>query len=151
MFRLDGNRMKNLPAKTMAFTKIIPLAAGKLPIAASGSAITEVISAWSDYKKTVETETTKRASIDAWRDTRLADIQSKKDLLELYLKETFKERAGMIQGFFNTLDKGIEKGDNQLINDSMGAILNIANQSPLAQAKEIMLAMHDPNVQSIEI
>ena len=57
----------------------------------------------------------------------------------------------MIQGFFDTLDKGIEKGDDQLINHSMTAILNIANQSPLAQAKEILLAMHDPNVQSIEI
>lgn len=134
----------------MAITKLIPLA-DKLPLASSGSAISEVINAWSDYKKTVEVETTKRASIDAWRDTRLADIQAKKDLLELYLKETFKERSGMIQGFFDALDKGIEKGDNQLINHSMTAILNIANQSPLAQARDIMLAMHDPNVQSIEI
>ena len=142
--------MKHLPTAPMAITKLIPLA-GKLPLAASGSAITEVIHAWSDYKKTVEVDTTKRASIDAWRDTRLAEIQSRKDLLELYLKETFKERAGMIRGFFDTLDKGIEKGDAQLINHSMTAILNIANQSPLAQAKEIMLAMHDPNVQSIEI
>lgn len=134
----------------MTITKLIPLA-NKLPLATSGSAISEVIHAWSDYKKTVEVEATKRTSIDAWRDTRLADIQAKKDLLELYLKETFKERAGMIQGFFDTLDKGIEKGDDQLINHSMTAILNIANQSPLAQAKDIMLAMHDPNVQSIEI
>jgi hypothetical protein len=110
-----------------------------------------MVTAYTDYKKTVEIETTKRVAISAWRDTRLAEISAQKDIIEKYLSARFTERSNTIQGFFHALDKGIATGNDQLINHSMTAILNIASQSPLAEAKEIMLAMHDPNVKSIEI
>ena len=123
----------------------------KSTVSAAAQSLETMVAAYTDYKKTVAIETTKRVAISAWRDTRLAEINSQKEILEKYLSARFTERSHTIQGFFHALDKGLETGNNQLISHSMTAILNIASQSPLAEAKEIMLAMHDPNVKSIEI
>ena len=121
------------------------------PVAAAGDSLKMLVDAWSSYKQTVEVETTKRAAIQAWRDTKLAQLENQRRVLEDYLAHAFKERSVMISGFFNALDHGIKSGDSQLINSSLGAILAIAKESPLAQAKEIVLAMNDPNVGFIEI
>lgn len=121
------------------------------PTLAADESLKMLVNAWANYKNTVEVETTKRASIQAWRDTRLAELDNQRKILENYLSNTFKERSEMISGFFSALDKGIESGDSSLINSSIGAILSVAKESPLAQAKEILMAMNDPKVGFIEI
>lgn len=142
--------MKNLPIKPIDVATLIPLSK-QIPSAAAEASVKEVINAWSDYKKTVELETTKRTAIKGWRDTKLAEINSQKEILEIYLRETFKERSVMIGGLFEALDKGLDTGNDQVIGYAMNAIIGIANTSPLAGAKEIVQAMRDPNVRSIEI
>ena len=64
---------------------------------------------------------------------------------------TFKERAKNIEGFFNVLDEGIKNGNDKLIEQSIGAILEVAKQSPLVGARELILAMQDKNINEIEI
>ena len=121
------------------------------PIAVADESLKMLVNAWANYKNTVEVETTKRTAISAWRDTKVAQIDSQRQVLESYLAHAFKERASMIHGFFDVLDKGIENGDSNLVNSSIAAILSVAKESPLSQAKEIMAAMYDPNVDCIEI
>lgn len=121
------------------------------PINAAGDSLKTLVDAWSNYQNTAQIEKTRRAGITAWRDTKVLELNNQKEILELYLKETFKERAKNIEGFFAALDKGIESGNDELIEKSIGAILEVSKQSPLAQAKELLVAMRDPDVKSIEI
>jgi hypothetical protein len=72
-------------------------------------------------------------------------------VLEQYLSGMFKERATTISGFFEALDKGIASGNSELISSSIGAIVSITKESPLAGAREIIGAMYNPEVKTIEI
>lgn len=126
----------------------------KLPsghLNAAATSFQMLVEAHYQYKTTVQVEKTKRAAISAWRDTKVLELNNQKEILELYLKELFKERAKNIEGFFDALDKGIATGNDHLIDQSLGAILAIAKQSPLAEAETLMMAMRDPNVKSIEL
>ena len=139
---------KNIPVTT-ALTKI-----EKLPIDhinAAGDSLKMLVDAWSNYQTVAQVEKTRRAGISAWRETKVLELSNQKEVLELYLKESFKERAKNIEGFFATLDKGIESGDDKLIEQSIGAILEVSKQSPLANAKEVLIAMRNPDVKAIEI
>lgn len=103
-----------------------------------------------DYKKTVEIERTKREAISSWKDVELEKIKHQKETLELYLKESFKERAVIISGLFEALDKGIESNNIDIISQSMSGIVNIARESPLAQATEAIEKLRDPTVKSLD-
>ncbi|ULH17681.1 hypothetical protein MF271_19915 (plasmid) [Deinococcus sp. KNUC1210] len=51
-----------------------------------------------DYHDTVQRETTRRVEITARRDIRIAEIESVRAAMELYLKLTFDERRGISTG-----------------------------------------------------
>lgn len=145
--------MKKSPVIIDSKSSVIDKFSG-LPIGhvnAAGDSFKMLVESYTRYKETVQIETTKRAAISAWRDTKLKELSNQKEILELYLKETFKERAKNIEGFFAALDKGIENGNDQVIQQSLQAIIHIANQSPLAQATQLITAMKDPNIKEIEI
>ena len=134
--------------------KSLPTTIKKLPMghlnAANGS-LNMLVEAYSNYKSTAQLEKTKRTAIVAWRDTKTTELNNQRGVLEEYLKLTFKERSTNIEKFFDVLDKGIESGDDSLIEKSIAGILSIAKDSPLTGARELMIAMRDPNVKSIEI
>lgn len=121
------------------------------PTETAGASFNMLVSAWADYKKIAETERTKRAAISAFKETKLAQIESQRSILEQYLSGVFKERASTINGFFERLDRGIENGDSELIGLAIGAIVDITKESPLAGAREIIGAMYDPDIKTIEI
>jgi hypothetical protein len=107
--------------------------------------------AYIDYKKVVATEETKREAIKSWRDTKLTELTNQREILELFLKETFKEREMTIKRLFDTLDKAIETDNDSLLEKSIDGILSISRQSPLLEAKALMDAMKNPDVQVIDI
>lgn len=107
--------------------------------------------AYLNYKNVAQNEETKRKAIGAWRDQQLAQIERERHILELYLVEIFRERSQTIGAFFEKLDVAIKGGDDKLIEQSIGAILTIVKESPLAQAKELMQAMHDNDIRVIDI
>lgn len=107
--------------------------------------------AYLDYKNVVQVEKTKRKEIGAWRDQQLAQIERERHILELYLLEVFKERAKTIGAFFEKLDVAIDRGDDKLLEQSIGAILTIVKESPLAQAKGLIQAMQNDDVRVIDI
>lgn len=114
------------------------------------SAFQGLMDSYSDYQKTKQRELTNREAIRADRDITLARIKSQKEVLELYLKETFKERRDMLNQMFKALDKGLETGDIDVINSSLGGIIAVAKESPLAQARQMLVDVKDPNVKSLD-
>jgi len=121
------------------------------PVSAARESFEMLSAAYFTYKNTVQIETTRRTAILAWRDTKLAELDNQRQVLEMYLKYQFQERAHLIDEFFVRLDQGIQDNNSHLIDSAIGAILNIARESPLANAKELITAMRDPSVKSIEI
>ena len=114
------------------------------------SAFQGLMDSYFDCQKTKQRELTNREAIRADRDITLARIKSQKEVLELYLKETFKERRDMLNQMFKALDKGLETGDIDVINSSLGGIIAVAKESPLAQARQMLVDVKDPNVKSLD-
>lgn len=135
-------------SKSTLITKI-PTKVPTSPTAAL-DAFQMLVKAHHDYKTIVEYEKTKRAGIEAWRDVRVTSIQAQKELLHDYLQQTFAERRHVIDEMFDRLDQGIASGDMSLMNMAMSSIVNIVQSSPLKDAQQIMLSLHDPSVQKIE-
>lgn len=125
--------------------------APSVSLSAAQESVQMLYGAYLDYKKIVVAEETKREAIKSWRDTKLTELTNQREILELFLKETFKEREILIEGFFDTLDKAIETGNDSLLEKSIDGILSIAKQSPLLEAKALMDAMKNPDVKVIDI
>ncbi|GFM56371.1 hypothetical protein OH710_00745 [Pseudomonas capsici] len=131
--------------------KKIPLDSKANPAISAGESFNMLITAYSEHVKISETEKTKREAITAFKETKLSQIESHRKVLEQYLSNTFKERSSAISGLFDALDKGIESGNSDLISSSIGAIVSITKESPLAGAKEIIGAMYNSEIKTIEI
>ncbi len=112
---------------------------------------TATFTAYLEYKKNLETEITRRSAISNWKDVEITKLQNQKAILEAYLTEIFRERSQIIKNLFSMIEQGIENDNNYLIDKGVTGIISIAKESPLAQAKDIMLAMYDKNVKCIEI
>ena len=113
--------------------------------------LSQLINAWSDYKKTCEIEETKRNFINAKRDICIEQIKAQRYILEQYLTKSFSERRLVIEGMFNALDKGIEKGDDNLIAQAMDSIVKTVKSSPLEGIQNLMHQIEDQNVEVIDI
>jgi soluble cytochrome b562 len=108
-----------------------------------------VLDAYQENRGVIETEKTKRAEIDAQKEVELERLRGQRAILETYLKESFAERKMMINGMFDALDKGIDSGNLELIQQSLGAIVTIAKESPLAQLQNFMEDFKNPDVKEI--
>ena len=126
----------------------------KLPVGglnAAQQSMETLYSAYFNYKNAALVEGTKREAIAAWRDVKLSELTNQRELLEQFMKEIFKERAIVIEGFFDKLDEAIESGNDNLLEKSIMGILTIAKHSPLLQAKDLMDAMRNPDVKIIDL
>lgn len=117
----------------------------------AGKALGNIVDAWKQYKMTAEVEHTKRESIRATRDTSIKMIEENAEILKTYLEGMFKERAGIIDGMFAQLDKGLADSNAQLASDAMAAIVAVTKQSPLAGVRELLADLRSPDVACIEI
>lgn len=126
-------------------TKVAPV------VGDAGKALENIVDAWKHYKVTAEVEQTKRESIRATRDANIKMIEENAAILKSYLEGMFKERAGIIAGMFERLDKGLADGNTQVASDAMAAIVAVTKQSPLAGARELLVDLRNPEVTSIEI
>jgi len=139
--------MTALAAKAVTLLKKLP--AGELN--AAQQSMETLYSAYFNYKCVAQVESTKREAISAWRDVKLGELTNQRELLERVMKETFKERATVIEGFFEKLDQAIESGNDSLLEKSIMGILTIAKHSPLLQAKDLVDAMRSPDVKTIDL
>lgn len=116
------------------------------------SAISEINSAWKEYKQVQAVEETKRTQILANRDINVTSIKEQAQLIRFALEKQFGERANNFSELFKQLDKGFENGDDKRIDVALNGIVELSKISPLADAvKLVQQQLNDPNVQSIEI
>ena len=126
----------------------------KLPaggLKAAQQSMETLYGAYFNYKSVAQIEGTKREAIAAWRDVKLGELTNQRELLEEFMKETFRERASVIEGFFEKLDQAIETGNESLLDKSIMGIITIAKHSPLLQAKDLMDAMRNPDIKIIDL
>ncbi|OOF38243.1 hypothetical protein BKK49_10130 [Rodentibacter rarus] len=114
------------------------------------NAYQQLLDCYKQCQNVKQRERTNREEIRSDRDVNLARIKAQKDILELYLKETFSERRTILNEMFKALDKGLETGDLQIINMSLGGILHIAEKSPLTQARQMLEDVKNPDKKSID-
>lgn len=138
--------IKNLPKKSPSFVKGIPI-----PATAAVDAFNNLVNAWKDCKNTAEIERTKRENIKSWRDTNIKAIEENSAILKIYLERSFQERAETIQSTFERLDKALADGNTAAVGLMLNAIVAIVKESPLAQARQVIADMNNPNVSMIEI
>lgn len=110
-----------------------------------------VYDAYIENKRIQETESTKRHEISARKEVDLERIKSQTKILEIYLENTFAERKVVISGMFMSLDKAIETNNQELIQQSLGSIVAIAKESPLAGIQNLVSDFNDDNVKTITI
>ena len=130
--------------------KVIPVNPAAIPAEAATNALTRLIETHHEYKKIAAQEKTKRAAIEAWKDVRLTELKNQQEILRLYLDSTFKERRQMINGLFETLDKGMETGNLDVIDKAVNGIVSIAKDSPLQQVDKLILSLKNDDVKVIE-
>ncbi len=110
--------------------------------------LSEVVSAYKEYKIIAEEERTKRREITAWEKTTIAEIEAKRDLVMAYLDRSFDERADNFRHLFEVVDRAITTGDNQQLALTLNSIIELAQSSPfkdLASLSSVKAALADPN------
>jgi hypothetical protein len=98
-----------------------------------------------DYHDTVQRETTKRVEINARKDVRIAEIESVRTTMEMYLKLTFDERRGNFDRMFDALDEAQAKGDLQSMQLMLSGILDLAKSSPLKDLATFKQSLDNPD------
>jgi hypothetical protein len=122
-----------------------------VPIANLVPGFIELLSAWGDYKKTCEIETTRREQIWADRDVRITAIKEQATIFREALRETFRERAALFDKSFEMLDAGFASDNDRKINTALALSVKQVETNPMAQALQLIRDMNDPNVHEIEI
>ncbi|QKJ67315.1 hypothetical protein HQN60_11740 [Deefgea piscis] len=138
--------LKNFTNKIPSVAKAIPI-----PSTAAMDAFNNLVDAWKDCNNTAEIEKTKRENIKSWRDTNIKAIEENSAILKLYLEKSFQERASTIQGTFERLDQALVEGNSEVVGLMMNSIVAIVKESPLAQARQVIADMNNPNVSTIDI
>lgn len=97
----------------------------------------EMYGKYVDLKKFQEIHITKRAEIEAEEKKVLADINSRRVLMEIYLDKIFKERSETSNNWFKELDNAIATNDLRMIDKSCNAIVNLGDSNPLSHITQI--------------
>ncbi|MGZ8313804.1 MAG: hypothetical protein ACXW3B_01440 [Telluria sp.] len=110
-----------------------------------------LVDAWKVCSTTASVEKTNRARINKDRDVQVKAIEENSAILKLYLTRIFEERAHVIDGMFDQLDKGLSCGNMDLASQAINAIISVTKSSPLEGARELIADLRNPNVAQIEI
>lgn len=108
----------------------------------------QIVSAYTEYKKTAEQEQTKRREIEAWEKETIARINAQRDILMEYLNRSFDERAENFRVLFNVVDRAMATGNNEQLAVALHSITEIAKSSPfkeLANLNSVRAALDEPN------
>lgn len=140
--------MKSKPSEIV---NLLPTSMPKQGPLALKESVDMIFRAHHEFKMTREVERTKRKAISDWKEVQLKNLSDRRELLEMYLTQQFAERRYLITELFNRLDQGIEKGDDMIIKASLDGIVEIARQSPLANASQLLADMSNPDIKCIDI
>jgi hypothetical protein len=97
-----------------------------------------------DLHKTVERERTRRAEIEADRQTALTQIEATRFLIHEYMTRTFDERRGTLDRMFLSLQEAQASGNDVLAQQLLGSIVNIVKTSPFRDMASFKKSYEDP-------
>lgn len=107
--------------------------------------INAVIGSVIEYKKIKEQEATKRTEITEKSKVEIEKIRALKESFLSYLDHEYNERSQVYKKFFETLDKGIETGNMEVIDAAMTGILAQVKEKPLSRRELFKRNLADPN------
>ena len=100
-------------------------------------AINKLVSAVENYMIIAEQEATKRAAISAQASIEIERIAALKQTLSQYIDRSFSERSDNFVRLFDLVDQAMKSGDNQVLSAQLGAIISLAQISPIAQISDL--------------
>ncbi len=112
------------------------------------AALNNVVEAGREYFRLREQHRTTRAQIDAYRSLETERVRAAENVLTSYFDSVFKERASNFRELWTRLDQAAETGNDDQVRDMLGAIVSLAQTSPLsglADLGAIRAALDDPN------
>ena len=112
------------------------------------AALNNVVEAGREYFKLREQHRTTRAHIDAYRSLETERVRAAEAVLTNYFDSVFEERAGNFRELWTRLDQAAETGNDDQVRDMLGAIVSLAQTSPLnglADLGAIRAALDDPD------
>jgi len=133
---------------TRAVAKVTQPAGAGSPMEAL-AALNNVIDAGREYFKLREQHRKTRAQIDAYQSLETERVRAAERVLTFYFDEVFKERAGNFRELWTRLDAAAEAGKDDIVRDVLGAIISLAQTSPLsglADLGAVRAALDDPNM-----
>lgn len=83
------------------------------PILTPAQCLQNIVTAYSEYQKIKEQETTKRQEIKTWEAIEIARINSLRKVLIEYLENSFDEKKANFQKMFDLLDIAISNNNNE--------------------------------------
>ncbi|WP_143164429.1 hypothetical protein [Lampropedia hyalina] len=110
-----------------------------------------LVTAWQDYQNTREVEITRREQIAANRDVKLSAIREQAAILQMMIKETFKERERNFDKYFSLLNDGFVNGNEMQINAALNMLVEQTKINPMVQTMQLINSINDPDVKVIEI
>ncbi len=125
-----------------------PIAKAGVPAADAFSALNNVVDATREYFRIREQERTKRSQIESYTTIETARITAAENILKDYFRQIFAERSRGFDELFVRLDLATANGDNKGATEALGAIVSIAQTSPLADLGDlgkIRQALDDPD------
>jgi hypothetical protein len=118
---------------------------------AASEAFKSVIEAKTNYDNKVQEETYKREVIQTDKEVSIKAIEESSKILRSYLESIFSERKRIIDGNFALLEQALAQNNMQMASLAMDSINKLVEQSPIAQAKELIANMNNPQITHIEI
>lgn len=90
-----------------------------------------------DCIRVTEQERTKRAEITAARDVAIERLRIQRDVLLDAMKQSFRERAIVLEAHLRTLDHGIATGNLEVVRSALGATVEVVRTCPWQSASEL--------------
>jgi len=95
-----------------------------------GETISGVLSAVTEYAKTLEQEKTNRTNVERKRKTAITVIRSERKIMLEYLIQRFGERKGLYEKYFNLIETALQVENEEILRLALESIQSIYQDSP---------------------
>jgi len=95
-----------------------------------GETIGGVLSAVTEYAKTLEREKTNRANVERKRKTAITVIRSERNVIIKYLKQRFGERETLYDQYFKLIETALQLNNEEILQLALESIQSIYQDSP---------------------
>lgn len=128
--------------------EVLPKVTGAVSSIDAAAALNNMVSATKEYLVLKQEQETKRTEIQTYERLEIARIQAAERVLHDYFAQAFAERRHNFDELFQRFDRAAEAGDVNAMQVSLGTLVKLAEQSPLAALTDLgslRAALDDPD------